>query len=60
MTKKRYKEVSVNSPIFAIDCEMCTTDQQVQELTHIAIINENHEVINQAIHKPLLSSVCLI
>ena len=44
MTKTKYTEVSVTSPIFAIDCEMCKTSKDNQELTRIAIINEKLEV----------------
>jgi len=45
MSKKRYKEVSTNSPIFAVDCEMCMTDKNMSELTRIAIVDENHQVM---------------
>lgn len=44
-TKKKYKEVSLNSPIFAVDCEMCVTEKNVSELTRIAVVDENHKVL---------------
>lgn len=44
MTKDIYKEVSDNSPLFAMDCEMCSTTANENELTRITIVNEKAEV----------------
>lgn len=44
MTKEVYKEVSDDSPLFAIDCEMCLTTANENELTRITVVNEKSEV----------------
>lgn len=52
MTKDKYKAVTAQSPMFAIDCEMCRTSAGVNELTRISIINENHESIYETLVCP--------
>lgn len=52
MTKDKYKEVTANSPMFGVDCEMCRTSVGVNELTRISIINENHESIYETLVCP--------
>lgn len=52
MTKDKYKGVTAQSPMFAIDCEMCRTSAGVNELTRISIINENHESIYETLVCP--------
>lgn len=52
MTKDRYKEVTAQSPMFALDCEMCRTSAGVNELTRISIINEQHESIYETLVCP--------
>lgn len=52
MTKDKYKEVTSQSPMYAIDCEMCRTSAGVNELTRISIINENHESIYETLVCP--------
>lgn len=52
MTKDKYKEVTANSPMFGVDCEMCRTSAGVNELTRISIINENHESIYETLVCP--------
>lgn len=52
LTKDRYKEVTRNSPMFALDCEMCRTSSGMNELTRISIINENHESIYETLVCP--------
>lgn len=44
MSKDQYKEVSLNSPMYAIDCEMCMTQSNPSELTRIAVVDENLKV----------------
>lgn len=39
-TKNHYLPVSDESPMFAIDCEMCYTSIGQNELTRVSIINE--------------------
>lgn len=52
MTKEAYIEVSANSPMFGVDCEMCRTSSGVNELTRISIINEEHESIYETLVCP--------
>lgn len=52
MTKDQYKEVTAQSPMYAVDCEMCRTSAGVNELTRISIINENHESIYETLVCP--------
>ncbi|XP_046403933.1 uncharacterized protein LOC124169386 isoform X2 [Ischnura elegans] len=51
-TKSSYKEVGPNSPMFAVDCEMCITSNHRSELTRISIVNENLEVVYNTLVKP--------
>ena len=44
MTKDEYGEVSNDSPLFAMDCEMCLTTTNESELTRITVVNEKSEV----------------
>jgi len=43
-TKDEYGEVTENSPMVGLDCEMCQTTKGPQ-LTYVALIREDHEVI---------------
>lgn len=43
-TKSHYLPVSDNSPMFAIDCEMCYTSIGRNELTRVSIVNEQLDV----------------
>ncbi|VBB25961.1 unnamed protein product [Acanthocheilonema viteae] len=51
-TKERYGKIKVDSPFFAIDCEMCTTETGESELTRISIVNECYEVLLDTLVKP--------
>ncbi|XP_015913999.2 uncharacterized protein [Parasteatoda tepidariorum] len=51
-SKEKYVPVTANSPLFALDCEMCRTDKSNSELTRIAVVNENHEVVYHSLVKP--------
>ncbi|GFR25370.1 RNA exonuclease 5 [Trichonephila clavata] len=50
-TKESYSPVSKDSPVFALDCEMCTTTEN-SELTRISVVNENCDVIYHTLVKP--------
>lgn len=43
-TKNHYLPVTDESPMFAIDCEMCYTSIGRNELTRVSIINEQLDV----------------
>lgn len=43
-TKNNYLPVSDESPMYAIDCEMCYTSIGRNELTRVSIINEQLDV----------------
>lgn len=51
-SRESYTPVSENSPMFAIDCEMCRTVSGRQEVTRIAIVNENLETVYHTLVKP--------
>uniref|UniRef100_A0A1I7XIG2 Exonuclease domain-containing protein n=1 Tax=Heterorhabditis bacteriophora TaxID=37862 RepID=A0A1I7XIG2_HETBA len=51
-TKDRYIQVTMNSPLFAIDCEMCVTTAGVHELTRISLIREDGKVVLDTLVKP--------
>lgn len=48
--RSRYPAVHDDSPIFAIDCEMCITDRS--ELTRISIVDEELRVVYNELVKP--------
>lgn len=51
-TKNHYLPVTDNSPMYAIDCEMCYTSIGRNELTRVSIVNEQLEVIYESLVKP--------
>ncbi|XP_060879219.1 RNA exonuclease 5 isoform X2 [Metopolophium dirhodum] len=51
-TKNHYLPVTDNSPMYAIDCEMCYTSIGRNELTRVSIVNEKLEVIYESLVKP--------
>lgn len=51
-TKEKYTPVTNNSPMFAIDCEMCRTSLGFNELTRISIVNEQLETVYETLVKP--------
>lgn len=51
-SRESYTPVSENSPMFAIDCEMCRTVSGRQEVTRVAIVNENLETVYHTLVKP--------
>lgn len=51
-TKESYTPVTVDSPMFALDCEMCQTVAGRQEVTRIAVVNESLETVYHTFVKP--------
>ncbi|KFM76397.1 putative RNA exonuclease NEF-sp, partial [Stegodyphus mimosarum] len=51
-TKDSYLPVTENSPMFALDCEMCRTAKNPSELTRIAIVDESLETVYETLVKP--------
>ncbi|XP_069701462.1 uncharacterized protein Rexo5 isoform X2 [Periplaneta americana] len=52
LTKDLYHEVTHNSPMFGLDCEMCRTTTGELELTRVSIVNEKLEVVYETYVKP--------
>eukprot|EP00088_Acartia_fossae_P018632 TRINITY_DN20754_c0_g1_i5.p1 TRINITY_DN20754_c0_g1~~TRINITY_DN20754_c0_g1_i5.p1 ORF type:complete len:626 (-),score=150.86 TRINITY_DN20754_c0_g1_i5:35-1912(-) len=50
-TKDKYKEVSEDSPLIAVDCEFCRT-KNGQELAYICLITEKLEVLYKSYVQP--------
>ncbi|XP_050392547.1 RNA exonuclease 5 isoform X1 [Patella vulgata] len=50
-TKDDYMKLTANSPMFAVDCEMCAT-RYGRELSRIAVVNEKLEVLMDRLVKP--------
>ncbi|GFT76866.1 RNA exonuclease 5 [Nephila pilipes] len=51
-TKESYYPVTKNSPMFALDCEMCESADDSSELTRIAVVNENCDIVYHTLVKP--------
>lgn len=51
MSKDTYQPVTPQSPMFAVDCEMCMT-QAGSELTRISVVNEEYETVYEHYVKP--------
>lgn len=52
MTKDHYTEVTNNSPMFGVDCEMCLTANGCNELTRISVVNEQYKCIYETFVLP--------
>ncbi|XP_039283688.1 RNA exonuclease 1 [Nilaparvata lugens] len=52
MTKDEYTYVKPNSPMWAVDCEMCMTSTKQNELTRISIVDENFKTVYDTLVKP--------
>ncbi|XP_037792111.1 RNA exonuclease 5-like [Penaeus monodon] len=44
--------VTVNSPMFGVDCEMCLTSIKQLELTSISVVNEQGKLVYHTLVKP--------
>lgn len=51
-SKETYDPVHENSPMFAVDCEMCRIVSGKQDVTRIAIVNEDLETVYHTLVKP--------
>ncbi|CAL1535624.1 unnamed protein product [Lymnaea stagnalis] len=51
-TKDHYDKVTADSPMFALDCEMCLTSLRRNELTRVSIVSEKGEVVYDSLVKP--------
>ncbi|XP_054720751.1 RNA exonuclease 5-like [Uloborus diversus] len=52
-TKDLYSPVTDSSPMFALDCEMCQTVKSHNEVTRIAVVDEQLEVVYHSFVKPI-------
>ncbi|CAK1556257.1 unnamed protein product [Leptosia nina] len=50
-SKKEYKSVTPKSPMFGLDCEMCTTNAG-SELTRVSVVDEKYRVVYESYVKP--------
>ena len=50
-SKEEYKEVSEDSPMFSLDCEMCLTDAG-HELTRVCLVDNRLAVVYHTLVKP--------
>ncbi|XP_033737235.1 RNA exonuclease 5-like [Pecten maximus] len=51
-SKEEYGTVTNQSPMFAVDCEMCLTVRMKSELTRVSVVNEDLECIYDTFVKP--------
>ena len=51
LTNTSYKEVSPDSPLYSVDCEMCLTDEG-SELTRICVVDATLAVVYHTLVKP--------
>ncbi|GFQ66366.1 RNA exonuclease 5 [Trichonephila clavata] len=51
-TKESYVPATVDSPMFAINCEMCVTDNRPRVLTRITVVDENLKTVFNSMVKP--------
>ena len=52
LTHFNLSAVTSSSPLFAVDCEMCLTDRNILELTHVAVVDEKLRCVFNSHVKP--------
>lgn len=52
LTKDSYKDVTPQSPMYALDCEMCRTTCGDLELTRVSVVDEKNDVFYEQLVKP--------
>ncbi|GFS78575.1 RNA exonuclease 5 [Nephila pilipes] len=52
LTKESYSPVTKDSPMFAIDCEMCVSTNRPRVLARIVVVDENYKTVYQSFVKP--------
>ncbi|XP_055688168.1 RNA exonuclease 5 [Lutzomyia longipalpis] len=52
LTKDVYKEVTSQSPMFGMDCEMCRTTLGFNELTRVSIVDEEYKPVYETLVMP--------
>ena len=52
MSKDEYTEVTENSPLFAVDCEMCLTSVGKLELTKVCVVDSDLNEVYHSFVKP--------
>ncbi|KAG8235202.1 hypothetical protein J437_LFUL015296, partial [Ladona fulva] len=57
MSRPWYKEVGLDSPLLAVDCEMCMTGKNRFELTRISVVDEDLNVVFSGITADHLKDV---
>ena len=51
-SQDEYKEVDANSPLYAVDCEMCLTNIGKLELTKVCVVDSDLNEVYQSFVKP--------
>ncbi|XP_053384351.1 uncharacterized protein LOC123561923 [Mercenaria mercenaria] len=51
-SKRKYKEVTDKSPLFAVDCEMVQTRASMMDLARVSFVDENLQVVYDSFVKP--------
>ena len=51
-SQDEYKEVDENSPLYAVDCEMCLTNIGKLELTKVCVVDSDLNEVYQSFVKP--------
>ncbi|GFY63124.1 RNA exonuclease 5 [Trichonephila inaurata madagascariensis] len=51
-TKETYASATIDSPMFAINCQMCVTENRPRVLTRITVVDENLRTVFNSMVKP--------
>ncbi|XP_073843559.1 RNA exonuclease 5 [Musca autumnalis] len=52
LTSDNYVPATDSSPLYGVDCEMCTTSSGVNELTRISIVDEKCQTVYESMVRP--------